>query len=51
MSRVGKNPINVPAGVTVTINANVIEAQERLVKILTNSLIKSQSSVPIILLL
>jgi len=27
MSRVGKNPISVPAGVTVTINANVIEAQ------------------------
>jgi large subunit ribosomal protein L6 len=27
MSRVGKNPINVPAGVTVTINANMIEAQ------------------------
>ncbi len=27
MSRVGKNPIKVPAGVTITINANVIEAQ------------------------
>lgn len=27
MSRVGKNPIIVPAGVTVTVNANMIEAQ------------------------
>lgn len=27
MSRVGKNPINVPTGVTVTVNGNVIEAQ------------------------
>ena len=27
MSRVGKNPIIVPAGVTVTINANAIDAQ------------------------
>lgn len=27
MSRVGKNPINVPAGVTVNINGNIIEAQ------------------------
>lgn len=32
MSRVGKNPINVPAGVTVTINANVIEAQGKIGK-------------------
>lgn len=30
MSRVGKNPIKVPAGVTVTINANVIEAQGKI---------------------
>jgi large subunit ribosomal protein L6 len=27
MSRVGKNPINVPAGVTVNISGNIIEAQ------------------------
>lgn len=32
MSRVGKNPINVPAGVTVTINANMIEAQGKMGK-------------------
>jgi large subunit ribosomal protein L6 len=32
MSRVGKNPINVPAGVNVTINANVIEAQGKIGK-------------------
>lgn len=32
MSRVGKNPINVPAGVTVTINASVIEAQGKIGK-------------------
>ena len=32
MSRVGKNPINVPAGVTVNINANVVEAQGKLGK-------------------
>ena len=32
MSRVGKNPIKVPAGVTVTINANVIEAQGKIGK-------------------
>lgn len=32
MSRVGKNPIKVPSGVTVTINANVIEAQGKMGK-------------------
>ena len=32
MSRVGKNPVNVPSGVTITINANVIEAQGKLGK-------------------
>ena len=32
MSRVGKNPIIVPAGVTVTINANVIDAQGKIGK-------------------
>ncbi len=32
MSRVGKNPIIVPAGVTVTINASVIEAQGKIGK-------------------
>jgi large subunit ribosomal protein L6 len=32
MSRVGKNPIIVPAGVTVTINANVIDAQGKVGK-------------------
>lgn len=32
MSRVGKNPINVPSGVTVTINANMIEAQGKMGK-------------------
>jgi large subunit ribosomal protein L6 len=32
MSRVGKNPIKVPAGVTVAINANVIEAQGKIGK-------------------
>ena len=32
MSRVGKSPINVPAGVTVTINANMIEAQGKIGK-------------------
>lgn len=32
MSRVGKNPIIVPAGVTVTINANAIEAQGKIGK-------------------
>jgi len=32
MSRVGKNPINVPVGVTVTINANIIEAQGKMGK-------------------
>lgn len=32
MSRVGKNPINVPSGVNVSINANVIEAQGKVGK-------------------
>lgn len=32
MSRVGKNPIIVPAGVTVTINASMIEAQGKIGK-------------------
>ena len=32
MSRVGKNPINVPAGVTVTINANMVEVQGKMGK-------------------
>ena len=32
MSRVGKNPIKVPAGVAVTINANTIEAQGKIGK-------------------
>lgn len=32
MSRVGKNPIKVPSGVTVTINENLIEAQGKMGK-------------------
>jgi len=32
MSRVGKNPIKVPAGVTVSVNANVIEAKGKIGK-------------------
>ncbi len=32
MSRVGKNPIMVPAGVTVTIHASIIEAQGKIGK-------------------